>query len=290
MLNLEKLKEKKSIQELLEFGIIIFDKPQNCTSFDVCEFVKKELKLKKTSHFGTLDPMVTGVLPIALGRACKLTGFFLGEDKEYEGVMRIHEEKDLKQVQEIINKKFTGIITQLPPVRSSVKRQEREREIKDFKLLGQEDKKISFKVACQGGTYIRKLVHDLGEEMQIGAHMIGLKRIRAGIFTEKQMVTKEEFEKAVEKYKKGDETKLREIIIPAEIISRVYPIVELKKADLDRVLHGAPIMSDMIETKGTFKKNQIVSLFSGEKFVGMFKIVNEGRTLALPMFVLQPIK
>jgi len=83
--DLEKLKKEKSILELLEFGIINIDKPSGPTSFDVSHFVKKVLNLRKTSHFGTLDPKVTGVLPVALNRACKLTGFFLGEDKEYNG-------------------------------------------------------------------------------------------------------------------------------------------------------------------------------------------------------------
>ena len=139
-MNIEKLKQKKSIQELLEFGIINIDKPSNPTSFDVSDFVRKKLKLRKTSHFGTLDPKVTGVLPIALNRACKLTGYFLGEDKEYVGVMRIHQEVSLEEIKKAIKEKFTGKIIQLPPVRSRVKRQEREREIKKFEPLEKDGK------------------------------------------------------------------------------------------------------------------------------------------------------
>lgn len=289
-MDFEKLKDKKTIKELLEFGIINFDKLPGMTSFDVSDYVRKKLGLKKTSHFGTLDPMVTGVLPIALSRACKLTGFFLGEDKEYIGTMHMHEDVSLEEIDKAIKEKFIGVITQLPPVRSSVKRQEREREIKNFKLLNKDGKNVSFLVECQGGTYVRKLVYDLGEAMGIGAHMIGLKRIRAGIFTEKGMISKGEFDKAVEEYKKGNENKLREMIIPAEIVSTVYPVVELKKTDLDRVLHGAPIMDDMIENKKKFEKNKTICIFEKERFVGMFKVVNEGRTFALPMFVLQPIR
>ena len=121
-INLEKLKAKKTIQELLEFGIINIDKPSGPTSFDVSDFVRKKLNLRKTSHFGTLDPRVTGVLPIALNRACKLTGFFLGENKEYIGIMRVHKEIDMKKLQEIIKKKFIGKIIQKPPVKSRVRR------------------------------------------------------------------------------------------------------------------------------------------------------------------------
>ena len=82
MIDIEKIKKSKSTEELLEFGIINIDKPSGPTSFSVSDFVRKKLGLRKTSHFGTLDPKVTGVLPVALNRACKLTGFFLGEDKE----------------------------------------------------------------------------------------------------------------------------------------------------------------------------------------------------------------
>jgi H/ACA ribonucleoprotein complex subunit 4 len=97
-MNLQEIKQKKSVKELLEFGMINIDKPSGPTSFDISDFVRKTLDLRKTSHFGTLDPQVTGVLPIALNRACKLTGYFLGEDKEYVGIMRIHEEADLEEI------------------------------------------------------------------------------------------------------------------------------------------------------------------------------------------------
>src|SRR3989338_6352787 len=138
-INIEKIKSQKDIKELLEFGIINIDKPSGPTSFDISDFVRKKLQLRKTSHFGTLDPQVTGVLPIALNRACKLTGFFLGEDKEYVGIMRIHEEIKLEDLRKKIKEKFTGKIKQIPPVKSRVKRQEREREIKKFEILEQDE-------------------------------------------------------------------------------------------------------------------------------------------------------
>src|SRR5271157_2346283 len=127
MININKIKEEKSIQELLNFGIINIDKPSGPTSFDISDFVRKKLNeigVKKTSHFGTLDPKVTGVLPIALNRACKLTGFFLGEDKEYIGIMRIHKDIPLEKIKDAIKEKFLGNISQLPPKKSRVKRVE----------------------------------------------------------------------------------------------------------------------------------------------------------------------
>ena len=196
MVNIESLKENKSIKELLEFGIIIIDKPSGPTSFDVSDFVRKTLGLRKTSHFGTLDPKVTGVLPVALNRACKLTGFFLGEDKEYVGIMRLHEPVSQEKLKKAI-KDFTGKIMQKPPVKSRVKRVEREREIKSFEILEKDGdgQNILFKTEVQGGTYIRKLVHDLGIALGVGAHMLELRRIRAGIFKEGNSINLYDLEK-----------------------------------------------------------------------------------------------
>jgi len=288
-MEIEKLKQKKSIKELLEFGLIVFDKPADWTSFDVVNFVRSKLKLRKASHFGTLDPMVTGVLPLALNRAVKLTGFFIGEDKEYTGTMHIHEDVSLEEINKVIEKKFVGKIIQMPPVRSSVKRQEREREIKKFKLLEKNGKNISFLVECQGGTYIRKLVHDLGEEMGIGAHMTGLRRARAGIFLEKECITKEQFEKAVEKYFAGDDKELKKIILPAEIITKVYPVVNVKAEFVEKILHGAPIDEKFLIKKEKFETGKIICIFNENKFIGMYKVINEGHIFAKGEFVLQTI-
>jgi H/ACA ribonucleoprotein complex subunit 4 len=282
-INLEKLKQKKSLKELLEFGIINIDKPSGMTSFDVAYFVRKELKLRKTSHFGTLDPMVTGVLPVALNRACKLTGFFLGEDKEYKGVMRIHEDISIEQIKEAIKEKFIGKIIQLPPVRSRVKRQEREREVKTFELLEKNGKDISFVVECQGGTYIRKLIHDLGEAIGTGAHMTKLRRIRAGIFREKDSTSLKDLENI-------SEEKLREMIIPAEIVSKIYDVVGVKDGFTDKLLHGAPVDYKFLIQRKKLEKDKIVCIFSGEQFIGMYRIANEKNIFAKPLFVLQSRK
>ncbi len=288
MINLEKIKEKKTIKELLEFGIINIDKPSGPTSFDVSEFVMKTLGLRKTSHFGTLDPKVTGVLPVALNRACKLTGFFLGEDKEYIGIMRIHEDLPLREIEKAIKEEFTGKITQLPPVKSRVARVEREREVKSFEILEKDDQNILFRVECQGGTYIRKLVHDLGESLKVGAHMFELRRIRAGIFKEDDKkypsITLYELEKAAK-----DEKKLREIIIPGEVVKELYPVVEIKMESAERILRGQPIYKKNLVKELDMKKAGRISVFSEEAFIGVFQVLNEGEVFAKPDFVFQPI-
>jgi H/ACA ribonucleoprotein complex subunit 4 len=284
-IDLEKIKQKKSVKELLEFGIINIDKPSGPTSFDVSDFVRKKLNLRKTSHFGTLDPKVTGVLPIALNRACKLTGYFLGEDKEYVGIMRIHEEISLEELKKAIKEKFLGKIMQKPPVKSRVKRVEREREVKSFEILEQDGKDFLFRACVQGGTYIRKLIDDLGREIKVGAHMLELRRVRAGIFDESKIYTLYDLEKALE-----DEGKLKEMIIPGEIVSEVYTPVEIKKDSVERILHGQPIYNKNLVKQVKIDKDKIISVFCGEQFVGMFMVKNEGEVFARGEFVLQEIK
>jgi H/ACA ribonucleoprotein complex subunit 4 len=269
---------QKSISELLEFSILNIDKPSGPTSFNISDFLRKTLNLRKTSHFGTLDPKVTGVLPIALNRACKLTGFFLGEDKEYIGVMRIHEDIPLEKIKEMIKKKFLGKIKQTPPVKSRVKRQEREREIKNFELLEKEGKDILFKTNVQGGTYIRKLVDDLGKELGIGAHMLELRRTKAGIFSEEDKNFINLYD--LEKIKDNDE-ELRKILIPAEeALKKIFPSVQIKKESEKKLLTGKSIMKEDVKS-GEIKDRFIT--FCGDKFIGIY----EG---SKPLFVFQEIR
>jgi len=283
-INIEKLKEKKSTEELLEFGIINIDKPSGPTSFDISDFVRKKLELRKTSHFGTLDPKVTGVLPIALNRACKLTGFFIGEDKEYVGIMRIHKDLPLKEIEKAVKKEFIGKITQLPPVKSRVKRQERQREIKNFKILEKDGQNILFQVECEGGTYIRKLIHDLGNALKVRAHMLELRRTRAGIFEEKNSISLYELEKAIK-----DKKFLKKIIIPGEIVSELYSVVQIKKEFADKILHGSPIYYEHLKNIKDKENEGKFCVFEEEKFIGVYKVTAEGKIFARPEFVLQPI-
>lgn len=291
-LNISEIKQSKTIKELLEFGIINIDKPSGPTSFSTSEFVCKKLDLKKTSHFGTLDPKVTGVLPVALSRACKLTGFFLGEDKEYVGIMRVHEEIEMKKIQEIINQKFLGKISQKPPVKSRVKRVFREREIEKFELLEQDEKDILFRVICQGGTYIRKLIDDLGKEIG-GAHMLELRRTRAGIFEENNKdypsVSLYDFEKAVDEFNEGKEESLRKIIIPADIVSEVYPPAFAIRDSMKNLFNGSPLHFDQLAKKKQADDCEVgdkISVFSREDFIGMYEVIKKENMFAKPLFVL----
>jgi H/ACA ribonucleoprotein complex subunit 4 len=286
MVDLDSLNKAKSVKELLEFSIINIDKPAGCTSFDVDTKIKRMLGLSKTSHFGTLDPMVTGVLPIGLNRACKLLDYFMHRDKVYVGEMRLHSEVSRSDLEGEMAK-FIGVIVQKPPVKSCVKRVDRERRVNKFEILGIDGQDVKFLADVQAGTYIRKLIHDLGEEIG-GAQMSGLRRIRAGMFEEKDLVSVEEFEKAVESFDKGDEKLLREILIPAEIISELYPVVQVKAGSVVKLFNGKPLMAKDVE--GEFVDCDVFVVFCNEKFIGVYRKVKEKDNIARANFVLQPIK
>jgi len=265
----------KTLTELLNFGILVIDKPSGPTSFSVSDFVRRKLELKKTSHFGTLDPMVSGVLPVALGRACKLTGFFIGHDKEYVGIMRIHQEMKMREIQKIINSKFIGKIMQMPPVKSRVKRRLREREIKSFELLEQDGRDILFRSVVQGGTYIRKLIHDLGREIG-GAHMTELRRTRAGVFDESNIVSLYDLEKASEK-------DLKKMIIPAEdAIKKIMPVVEVNEESVKKLLTGKPLFKEDVNEP---LPDGIFAVFFKNQFIEIAERFDEGEIVGKPKFV-----
>ena len=278
-MDIEEIKARKSVKELLEFGIINVDKPSGPTSFKTAEIVKKILNLRKMSHFGTLDPKVTGVLPIALNRACKLTGWFMKKDKTYVGIMRIHSDINEKKLKEEM-KKFVGKIKQLPPVKSRVKRAERERQVYSWNVLEKRGKEVLFETRVEAGTYIRKLIHDLGLKIG-GAHMTELRRTKAGIFDESDSITLYDLEKIAK-----DEKKLKEIIIPAEIISEILPVVEIKEDNLKQILTGKPIHKQDLKRKIEIEVGVEVAIFCGERFVEVAEIVNQGDIIAKPQFVL----
>jgi H/ACA ribonucleoprotein complex subunit 4 len=276
------------MKDLLNFSLINIDKSAGPTSFSVSEFVKKSLGLKKTSHMGTLDPKVTGVLPITLGRACKLAGYFIKHDKSYIGVLHAHNPQILEELQKLIDKNFLGKIKQTPPHRSAVKRAEREREVYKFELLEASEDNRDFLFYCEveGGTYIRKLCSDLGEIIG-GAHMAELRRTAAGIFSEKDLISLYEFEKAVEKHKNGESEELRKMLVSAEdAIKRVLPVVKINKQVIKSLHTGKPLFNKEIIGKiPKFKVGERFAVFCGDEFIGVYSKTNEKVIFGRPEFV-----
>lgn len=275
---------QKSIQDLLKFSIINIDKPCGPTSFDVSHFVKKTLGINKSSHFGTLDPAVSGVLPVAISRACRLSDYFMHRNKTYIGIMRLHKEIPLPELKKEMET-FVGLITQLPPVKSRVKRAPRQREIMVFEILEIDGKDVLFKAEVQAGTYIRKLCSDLGEKIG-GAHMLELRRIQAGIFEESSSVNLYDFESAVKEYRNGNEGPLQKILIPAdEAIKKVLPVVDIKSSSLKKILTGKPVHKSDCISEFRAQKGGAIAIFCGDKFIEVARVIFEGDVLAKPEFV-----
>src|SRR3989338_105471 len=282
-IDLDKIKKEKPIEDLIRFGIINIDKPNGPTSFSVSDYVRRSLCINKTSHAGTLDPIVSGVLPIMLGRACRLSDYLMHRDKKYVGIMRLHEDIPDIRLDEVI-KKFIGKIKQLPPVRSRVKRAERVREIKTFKILERNGKDVLFETEVQAGTYIRKLCDDIGKETG-GAHMLELRRTKAGMFDEKESKNMYDFEEAVKELNAGNENKLRSMIIHAEVIGSVLGVVELKPEYIRKYHTGSPLFRHFLKNKTTLPEGENIACFAEGRFIGCYKIVNEEEVWAVPEFI-----
>lgn len=231
--------DERPIEKLVGNGIINIDKPKGPTSHQVSAYVKKILEIDKAGHSGTLDPHVTGVLPVATGKGTKAVHLLLTAGKEYIGVMHMHKELPEYQIREGFEK-FIGKISQLPPIRSAVKREWREREIYYLNILEIEDKDILFQVGCQAGTYIRKLCVDIGKKLGIGAHMSELRRTKAGPFDESSLVTLHDLADAYYFYKnEGKEKYLRHVVKPIEIGIIHLPKLWVLDSTVDSLTHGA---------------------------------------------------
>lgn len=231
----------RPIQEYIRKGFVLIDKPKGPTSHEVVVWVRKILEVEKTGHAGTLDPKVTGVLPVFIEQATKLVQFLQGSEKEYVALMRLHgdvSERELRKVFEL----FKGKIYQRPPLKSAVKKRLRVREIYDIEILEIDGRDVLFRVVCEAGTYVRKLCTDIGEILGVGAHMQELRRIRTGIFTEEKCYTLQDLLDAYIFWKEeGEEEYLREIIQPMELAVANIPKIIIKDTAVDAICHGASL-------------------------------------------------
>lgn len=185
--NYGKSPDERSIKELLNCCMINLDKPSGPTSHQVDSWLKKILEVEKVGHGGTLDPNATGILPIAIGDATRALQVLLSAGKEYVGVMKIHKKVDKKKILSVCNS-FIGNISQMPPVRSAVKRVRRKRNIYYFDIIQIKENNVLFRVGCEAGTYIRTLCVDIGKKLKCGAHLAELRRTRVGNLREEDMV------------------------------------------------------------------------------------------------------
>ncbi len=234
----------RPVEKLIKNGFIVLDKWAGPTSHDVSAQVKKFFGLKKVAHAGTLDPHVTGVLPVLLENAVKVMPALQKQDKEYVGIMKLHKDVEDEKLRDAV-KKSVGRITQLPPVRSAVARRERQREVYYFDVLEKNDRDVLFRTAVEAGTYIRVICHQIGKEIG-GAHMAELRRTRAGTFDESRAVKMQDFVDAYADWKENGSGKIREFILPVEEAIEHLKKIIIKDSAVYSVSQGSPLYSQGI--------------------------------------------
>ena len=263
-------------------GVIIVDKEKGKTSFDEIRKIRKirkEYNIKKVGHTGTLDPLATGVLPILVGEATKLSDYLMDHDKEYIAILTLGEKRStgdsegeviLKEKVPVLNKdkieevlkKFVGRITQVPPIYSAIKingkklyeyaRKGEEVEIKprevtiySIELIEIKENNITFKVHCSKGTYIRSLCEDIAKELGTVGYMSCLRRTRVGKFT------------------LNDVGKVIEI----EEILKDEQEYYLKENELNKLINGVKILTNL--------KDGLVRVYDNDRFIGVGEVENK---------------
>lgn len=262
-------------------GIIIINKEKNYTSNDVVNIVKKITK-SKVGHTGTLDPNATGVLPLLIGNATKISKYLINHDKEYEVVLqlgirtetadvegKVIEEKEVTA--EMLNKdnieeklqQFIGKQEQIPPIYSAIKvngkklyeyaRRGQEVELKPRQIeiysiqllsINEKEKQISFKVKCSKGTYIRSLCEDISKKLGTVGYMKELNRLQVGELYIKDAVTISEMK---EKIEAGN----LESIITIEEIFKNNPQIQLEQEQIEPYINGVKINTK--KTNGVYR-------------------------------------
>jgi tRNA pseudouridine55 synthase len=255
-------------------GILLLDKPSGISSNRALQQAKRLFGAKKAGHTGSLDPLATGLLPICFGEATKIAGYLLGARKAYaaECLLGITTDTCDSDGEVLIERavpaledgsirsglaKFTGRITQVPPVYSALKQggvplykrarrgeaveaPPREVDVFHFDLLERTGDTLRLHVECGSGTYVRSLVRDLGETLGCGAHLTALRRLWVEPFREPHMFTLDELVRLRER---GDET-LRACLLPVEAGLADWPILQLDDRAADDVSHGRRLRVD----------------------------------------------
>lgn len=184
--------------------------------------------------------MVTGVLPIALEDATKTIQTFLLTGKEYECLMTLHGDVSSERISNVLND-FVGEIFQRPPVRAAVRRDLRTRRIYYIRDVEIDGRQVLFRVGCQAGTYIRKLVYDIGEILQVGAHMRELRRTRAGSFTENNSFSLYDVMALSKSIGSERDLLARKIVVPMESAFEHVRQIRLRDSAVSSICHGADL-------------------------------------------------
>jgi predicted rRNA pseudouridine synthase len=224
----------------------------------------------RAGHAGTLDPGVSGILVIAMGKALRLLPLLLDFPKRYVALIQLHgsvRPNDLTRVLE----EFQGEIYQTPPVRSAVRRERRIRRIHRLKLVEKQGFMLLVDVTCESGTYVRTLAVDIGDALGVGAHMAELRRIESGPYTERMAVTLSTLSDAVATAREGDMTMLNATMRPPSDVWKLVAAIVIKDSAVDAIAHGAGLAAaGVLRIPRPFPKGANVALITkGEELVAV---------------------
>ncbi len=293
-------------------GIVLLDKPLGITSNRALQIVKRLFNAAKAGHTGSLDPLATGLLPLCLGEATKVSGFLLDADKSYLATIKLgvktssaDAEGEIIQTRPVENyskkqinaaiEPFHGDIEQIPPMHSALKvdgqplyklahqgqvieRKARPVHIFDIQVLRYEGDEIDISVICSKGTYIRTLAEDIGEKLGCGAHLSALRRTTSGPFDLEDSVTLEELEALSESGFEEMDT----LLMPSEDALDDWESVNLSNDAAFYICQGQAVQVAKAPTSG------LVRLFSEEKgFIGIGEILDDGRVKPHRLFFIE---
>lgn len=283
-------------------GILLLDKPSGITSNEALQQVKRLFFAKKAGHTGSLDPLASGVLPICMGEATKVSAFLLDADKCYavrcqlgvktatadaEGEVistRPVEDYSDERIEAVLDQ-FRGPIEQIPPMYSALKhegqrlyklarqgveveREPRPVDIHELTVTARGEDWLDIFVHCSKGTYVRTLVEDIGEQLGCGAHVSRLRRTAVGPYDDEHLVTLDELEAIKEKDKRATD----DLLLPIETALTQWPDVRLSPDAAFYLRQGQAVLVPRAPTSGW------VRLYEGEDtFLGMGEILDDGR-------------
>ncbi|MDE0708207.1 MAG: RNA-guided pseudouridylation complex pseudouridine synthase subunit Cbf5 [Candidatus Poseidoniales archaeon] len=232
---------ERTIEELLEAGMIVIDKPAGPNSHQVSAWARDIIGVEKLGHGGTLDPFATGVLVLLAGRTMRLTKKVLSHDKTYVGILRGSRNFDADALGRAIAQ-LSGQVYNVPPEISAVKIQVRSRRLKS-RLIDVDGRDAAVEIICEAGTYIRTLARDLGLLLGHPVELKELRRTQSGKFTEPQSISLQDLKDAFWLWReKGEEVALRRILSPIESLVSELPEVIIKDGAAGAIAHGAPLM------------------------------------------------
>lgn len=254
---------QRPAEEHIRYSLVLLDKPRGPSSHEVAAWVKKILGVDRAGHAGTLDPKVSGVLPIAVAEGTKVLMALSRSDKVYVAVAKFHGDVDVERLRAVLQE-LQGAIYQKPPLRSAVKRQLRTRRVYSLELLEVDGRYAVIKMHVEAGTYARKIIHDIGEILGVGANMRELRRVAVSCFAEDETVTLQDVADAYYVWRKyGDDAYLRRVLLPIEEVARHLPKIWVRDSAVDALCHGAPLAAPGVaKFEIPFSRGELVALFT----------------------------